>query len=261
MHIRHHAQRKHVIDSLETLLYQLHVLSFFLSPSILALVTRSASQFQLSKPRDVDPKRSLRFWFFLIVLFNFGSIWTHALQGAAEGRAIILDFIGMAYKPSKFHLLYLDFLILALSFLITTIAYETSYTIASPSDILDPLQPTSSSILPSTSTYQPISSPPSSPQPEGLIIDFHISMMLRHIRNPPPPPPEHPAEVVLLPLPNTTSWPLSQSLRMLLRARASARGRAQEAERAPAGSSVESESNAGSASRTVPGGMDPDDGG
>ena len=38
---------------LEALLYQLAVLSFLMSPSILALVTRTAAQFQLSKPSTV----------------------------------------------------------------------------------------------------------------------------------------------------------------------------------------------------------------
>lgn len=66
-----------------------------MSPSILALVTRTAAQFQLSKPREMDPGRTLRFWYFLIFLFNFGSLWAHTITGTAEGRAVILDFIGM----------------------------------------------------------------------------------------------------------------------------------------------------------------------
>jgi len=45
---------------LDTLLFQLHTLSFFLSPSLLGFISRPVSQFQCSKPRDIDPSRSLR---------------------------------------------------------------------------------------------------------------------------------------------------------------------------------------------------------
>jgi len=79
---------------LDTLLFQLHTLSFFLSPSLLGFISRLFSQFQCSKPRDIDPSRSLRFWYFVLVFFNFGCIWTHAIEGVSEGRAVVLDFIG-----------------------------------------------------------------------------------------------------------------------------------------------------------------------
>lgn len=79
---------------LERILYQLYTISFFLSPSLLSYLCRTMFQFQFARPRDIDPRLSLRFWFILILLFNVGSIWSHATEGAAAGRSIVLDFVG-----------------------------------------------------------------------------------------------------------------------------------------------------------------------
>lgn len=103
MHRRHHAQRQHIIHSLDTTLYQLHTLSFFLSPSLWSYLCRIFAQFQCSKPRDLDATRSLRFFFVIVFTLNLPSLWLHALHRPGEGRSIILDFIGMctsthAYK-------------------------------------------------------------------------------------------------------------------------------------------------------------------
>jgi hypothetical protein len=56
---------------------------------------RTAGQFQLSHPREFGPKRTLRFRFALIAMFNAISIWNHAHVGAPEGRSAVLDFVGM----------------------------------------------------------------------------------------------------------------------------------------------------------------------
>ena len=110
----HHAQRQHIINSvrftdytamvcqltllylyqIERILYQLYTISFFLSPALAPYLCRTVFQFQFAKPRDIDPRLSLRFWFILILLFNATSIWTHATDGPAKGRSIILDFVG-----------------------------------------------------------------------------------------------------------------------------------------------------------------------
>lgn len=112
MHRRHHAQRQHIIHSvrflinfsspsltnlykLDTTLYQLHTLSFFLSPSLWGYLCRIFAQFQCSKPRDLDATRSLRFFFVIVFTLNLPSLWLHAFHRAGEGRSIILDFIGM----------------------------------------------------------------------------------------------------------------------------------------------------------------------
>lgn len=118
MHKRHDAQRQHIIDSvrfmsfctlcmkltlglgwvtqLHDLLFHLHAVSFFLAPSLVPLVTRAmCCQFLCYKPREIDPKVSLRSWFLLTFFLNFPSFWLHAREGAVEGRTVVLDFVGM----------------------------------------------------------------------------------------------------------------------------------------------------------------------
>jgi len=260
MHKGHNAQRQHIIHSLNTLLFQLHTLSFFLSPSLLGFISRMFCQFQCSKPRDIDPSRSLRFWYLMLAFFNFACIWTHAIQGAAEGRAVILDFVGQAYTPSKTHLLLLDAIILFLQMLLATIAYETSLLSKSPSDTsLTPPISTLSSPFPSL--YPEPLTPPvddssksSLPPPiiePSYIIDLRLAHVLDRLRNPAPNV-SNSNSGDLLPFPNTTPWPVPASLRMLIRARAEVRRRAQ-TQGGPANAET---------TRRVPGEMmDTDDGG
>ena len=117
---RYYVQRQHIIHSvrpffcilktvslmrtiqLDTLLYQLHTLSFFLAPSIWIYVFRMVSQFQCSKPRELDSSRSLRFFFTMALFLNLPSLWTHLYRGPSEGKVIILDFIGMCTSILEF---------------------------------------------------------------------------------------------------------------------------------------------------------------
>jgi hypothetical protein len=85
---------------LDSLVYQLHTLSFFLSPSIWIYLCRLVSQFQYSKPRELDPNGSLHFFYGMVLLFNVPAIWYHLAWGAVEGRVVILDFIGMCASNS-----------------------------------------------------------------------------------------------------------------------------------------------------------------
>jgi hypothetical protein len=82
------------IHQLDTLLYQLHVLSFLLAPALPALLVRAAAQFQLARPRTLQPTRGLRFWYALVLLANAVPLWTHA-DAPGVGRAVVLDFIGV----------------------------------------------------------------------------------------------------------------------------------------------------------------------
>jgi len=133
---------------LDTLLFQLHTLSFFLSPSLLGFISACSSQFQCSKPRDIDPSRSLRFWYSAGV-FQLRVHLDTCIESVSEGRAVVIDFVGQvrsiyfwrpestapivlmyyaspAYKPSKIHLLLLDALILFLQNAAYYNSYETS---------------------------------------------------------------------------------------------------------------------------------------
>jgi hypothetical protein len=109
---RFYAQRQHIISSvrlmlllpeeifynflkLDILLYQLQALSFFLSPSLFLSFCRLVAQFICSKPRELDPERALRFFYVICLFLSLPSLCIHLVRGVVEGRAIILDFIGM----------------------------------------------------------------------------------------------------------------------------------------------------------------------
>lgn len=251
-----YAQRQHIVGSLERILYQLYAISFFLSPALLPYICRTFFQFQFARPRDIEPRLSLRFWFTLILLFNVSSIWAHATEGPAQGRSIVLDFVGQASTPTKLHLLCIDFTIIILNMVLTTIAYETSLQAAMPTDTPDPLLPVPTSSATDTtvvfSADEDDSHKQETPPESPYVIDLRIGHIYRRLRNPAPPPPEQELSPDdLLPLPNTTPWQLTNTLHILIRARARARQRARaegDAQRERGGEDRDS--------RTVPGGLD-----
>ncbi|KAI0762080.1 hypothetical protein BD413DRAFT_585377 [Trametes elegans] len=224
-----HAQRKHIIQSLNSLLYQLHTISFLLSPRLWAYFCRVLVQFQFVRPREIDSQRSLRFWFFCILSSNAPALYAHAAKNPASGRTLILDFVGNNGVPPRALLLFLDFAIMFFQAILTAVAYETSLTRDMPADTPDPLQPVP---IPSTPISPlPIDDTDVKPLDSALhedgteyIIDLRLRPLLQRLRHPPsvPPPPQPRISEDLLPLPNTTSFQLAQSLRLL---RASARRR------------------------------------
>jgi len=226
MHKRFHGQRQHVVYSLDVLLYQLHTLSFFLSPSIWIYLCRILSQFQYSKPRELDPTRSLRFYYTMVLLFNLPSIWYHSTREVVDGRIVILDFIGMSYTPSRIQLCLLDLFICGLQVLLTTIAYETSiYYTSDESDPHDILLPSLPASLPIPLFQSPAEGPLhsnfakttsfSSAHDIPLVIDLHLNSIMTHIRHPPPPPRVTQAHSIL-PIPNSAQW--IPGMQILLRA-------------------------------------------
>ncbi|KAH9858940.1 hypothetical protein C2E23DRAFT_872942 [Lenzites betulinus] len=270
-----HAQRKHIIHSLSTLLYQLHTVSFLLSPRIWAYLCRVLVQFHFTRPRDIDSQRSLRFWIFCILVTNSPSLYNHIGKSTAAGRSLILDFVGVDRVPSNAFLLCLDFVIILLQIILTTIAFETSLARDMPPDTPDPLRP--EPIPTTTISPDPFGDIDSTPVDKMLhedgteyIIDLRIRTLLQRLRHPPTPPPPQPRPAdELLPLPNTT-FQLSQSIRMLARATARGRERAAPQRAQPArngtprsGSSRNSDRPRGDreseAPRRVPGGMASDD--
>ncbi|KAG2345483.1 hypothetical protein BDR05DRAFT_908028 [Suillus weaverae] len=206
MHKRHDAQRQHIIDSLHDLLFHLHAVSFFLAPSLVPLVTRAmCCQFLCYKPREIDPKVSLRSWFLLTFFLNFPSFWLHAREGTVEGRTVVLDFVGMEYAPSKMHLLLLDVLILVFLLLLETLAYEKSLQQSSSitSEVLlrHPLVPT-----PPLSYSIEDEQPKPSRSERIYIVDLRLAPLINRIRRPAPEVAQQPIEA--LPLPNTTNIPV-----------------------------------------------------
>ncbi|KAK0226199.1 hypothetical protein IW262DRAFT_749703 [Armillaria fumosa] len=209
MPTRYHAQRMHIVSSLDTLLYQLHALSFFLSPSIWALFCRYFMQQQCVRPRDFDTHtpRSLGVWLGLIAVINTFSIYPHATEGASQGRAVILDFIGLDYVPSKLQLLSLDLFIMCLQMLLVFIAYEIH--VIENTDAVDTLLPSSNSTtLPlSTSTAQPFEpSKAASSTSYPHVMEITFSQFLRRLRETPPNNQTNRRDG--LPMPNLTPWSL-----------------------------------------------------
>jgi hypothetical protein len=86
-------RRQHLIGSLDTLLYQLHTLSFFLAPALLPLLARIAAQAHC-RPRP-DDAHSLRFYLALVLVLNVPSLWYHATRAPHDDRAVVLDFVGL----------------------------------------------------------------------------------------------------------------------------------------------------------------------
>ncbi|KAF5354942.1 hypothetical protein D9756_005349 [Leucocoprinus leucothites] len=238
MPTRYYAQRQHLVHSLDSLIRQLSTLSFLLSPSVFIYLSRLLVQLQCV---PFDPSHPLRFFYVLILFCNAVALWIHAIQGASEGRALVIDFIGLSYTPSRIQLLSLDLFIAFLQLLIATLAYETQlYYRSTDADALDVLLPEASiPSTPLTSGYSPLAmdfrpSSPSDPDtpetsitkdsrknPTSCIIDLQFSQVISRLRNPPPPVPQR--DESLLPLPNTTALPLPASLRMIMRANARAR--------------------------------------
>lgn len=262
---------------LDSLLYQLHTLSFLLSPSIWFFLCRTLSQFQFGRPRDIDPDRSPRFWCALSLMVNAGSVYWHAKEGPAEGRSIILDFVGMgmfymilsssehidmfisAHVPSRAQLLLLDFTIIFLQILLVIISFETSLAAAMPEDTPDPLLPDPSPDT-SASSDEPSKNSNTASLESPYVLDLRLSLILDRLRHAPPPPPGQESSADLLPLPNTTSMTHLRRL-LLVRAELRERTRAQEADTRRRGDERQTESDdADEGQRRVPGGMDLEDG-
>ncbi|KAJ7072267.1 hypothetical protein C8F01DRAFT_1011918 [Mycena amicta] len=201
MHKRRYAQRKHIIQSFDNLLYQLHVLAFFNSNVVgdpfplSTLLIRVMSQSQCSKPRELDPAWSLRVFLGILVFLNVIIIWNHATATVSD-KAVILDFIGSAYVPTKLRLICFDIFILCLQMLLTVVSYETS--LAKDDESVSEA---------SVSHSDPHKSYP-------YVIDLRFSTVIARLRTP------HVASAASLdglPLPNTSPWPLpAVGLRVLL---------------------------------------------
>lgn len=212
MHRRHDAQRQNIIDSLDHLIFQLYCLSFFLAPALLPLFFRVFSHY-----REASCKLSLRAWFILLCLSNLPSFWSHARDGAAEGRAIVLDFVGMGHVPSKLHLLLLDVFIVVLQMVLATISHEKSLHASSPSASPDTLLPTpmaSTPPLPFTSSEEDV--PKNGGHEPAWVVDLRIRHIISRLREPAPSRSE---AYSMLPLPNTTPLPIPLHLRAIMRRR------------------------------------------
>ncbi len=169
-------------------------------------------------------------------------------------KSTCLSVTPTGFIPSRTQLLLLDLLIITLSVVVTTIAYEATYARAVTSAaIRATLDLTPSNAHPYTDPLTPLVPEEGS----NLVLDFRSSLLLRHVRQPPSPPPEDTQ------LPNGAA--VVEGLRMLLQAQRALRER-QEARQPPLvgdsrGNDAQREAGE-ERDRRVPGGMDPpEDGG
>lgn len=243
--MRQYAQRMHIIRSLDRLCYQLFALSFFLAPSLLQLLARATSQYQFPRPRDVDEERSLKFWLFIILCANTGSLLNHVTYRPSEAnkKGIILDFIGMATLPSKIELLTLDLLIVLIQIILVVISYETSVARALP-DAVDLLMPSDTDTADDTSSSKSDRNIP--------VVHLRLRRTLRRIIDPAPQIPVSDSDI---PLPGTTPSFIFPSGELPLRFAIRIRTRAQARRDAAAAPSTLA-GNESRQTRTVPGGLD-----
>jgi hypothetical protein len=163
-----------------------------------------------------------------------------------------LPVLATGFTPSRTQLLLLDLLIIALSVVVTTLAYETTYaravTKAAIRATLD-LTPAAN-----TQYTDPLTPTMISEEDSDLVLDFRSSLLVRHVRHPPSPPPEDTQ------LPNGAA--VVEGLRVLLHAQRALRTQT-EGRQAPSVSDTGGDdTQRGERERRVPGGMDPpEDGG
>ncbi|KIJ39455.1 hypothetical protein M422DRAFT_781033 [Sphaerobolus stellatus SS14] len=289
--MRQHAQRKHIIRSLDRICYQLFATSFFLSPSLLQLVARSVSQFQFSRPRDLDAEKSLKFWLFIVMCANMGSLLNHTLSyrvatpnGEGWGKTMLLDFVGMGTPPTQIELLALDVLIIFLQVILVCISYETSLAMSLPPEALDPLAPDDDDSIPvldedEDSESTPLTKPPPPSQrpvrtstntqsrstTSTPVLHLRLRPTIRRILD--PAPPISSSNASQLPLPNTTptfvfpssSFPIQIAFRTRTRGQVRRDPVAEQSgnDQDPGtGRDGEGDSGIGGRGRTIPGGLD-----
>ncbi|KAJ3896867.1 hypothetical protein GG344DRAFT_71826 [Lentinula edodes] len=236
---------------------------------------RLSAQLVCATTRELSPTMSLGSFFFFPLFSNSFSVWNHATVGPTEGRAVVLDFVGLgvfsfmamshpnsypeplAYAPTKFQLLFVDFSIIFMQVLLTIISFEmhtsdsstadsNDYLLPAPtSPIPPPLLPASISLETTFANQKAFETPNNEPQ---YILDIRLSSIFARLRNTPAMSRTSNSQDTLIPFPNTTSWPIP--ITMLMRTAGRRRQMATERATAPSRDTGEDRDN-----RTVPGGM------
>lgn len=236
---------------------------------------RLSAQLVCATTRELSPTMSLGSFFFFPLFSNSFSVWNHATVGPTEGRAVVLDFVGLgvfsfmvvshsnsypeplAYAPTKFQLLFVDFSIIFMQVLLTIISFEmhtsdsstadsNDYLLPAPtSPIPPPLLPASISLETTFANQKAFETPNNEPQ---YILDIRVSSIFARLRNTPAMSRTSNSQDTLIPFPNTTSWPIP--ITMLMRTAGRRRQMATERATAPSRDTGEDRD-----SRTVPGGM------
>ncbi|KAK0524778.1 hypothetical protein OC834_005401 [Tilletia horrida] len=140
------SQRRELIRQLDVLLFTLFVYVWFLDKSLLLLALKIGLQVQYCNPSSFNPDLPLPILCRTVLFFNLAPIISHAFFwtgtgmsplddpygkgiGGAYSRSgrtgFVLDFIGQAYQPTRFHLLLIDMLTAFLQWLFIIVVSET----------------------------------------------------------------------------------------------------------------------------------------
>ncbi|CAE6479675.1 unnamed protein product [Rhizoctonia solani] len=122
----YHAQRNHLLHSLDRLSYVYISYSYLVAPSLTALIARLVAQYRITVLRDVQPTYPLRFHLIVLLLITAGPLFRHIFGGVAQGSGVLLDFVGRGTPTHPVHALIIDFLLLIFQLVQLTIAYETA---------------------------------------------------------------------------------------------------------------------------------------
>ncbi|CAE6360677.1 unnamed protein product [Rhizoctonia solani] len=122
----YHAQRNHLLYSLDRLSYVYISYSYLVAPSLTALIARLIAQYRITVLRDVQPTYPLRFHLIVLLLITAGPLIRHILGGVERGSGVLLDFVGRGTHTHPIQALIIDCFLLAFQLVQLTISYETA---------------------------------------------------------------------------------------------------------------------------------------
>ncbi|KAG8695494.1 hypothetical protein FRC08_007740 [Ceratobasidium sp. 394] len=120
-----HAQRNHLIQSLDRLCYVYITYSYLVNPSLTSLIARLVAQYRITVLKDVQPAHSPRFHLIVLLVISAGPLSRHIFS-SSQGSGVLLDFVGRATPAQRAQGLLTDILLLVFQLVQLAIAYETT---------------------------------------------------------------------------------------------------------------------------------------
>ncbi|KAF8602538.1 hypothetical protein BDV93DRAFT_607379 [Ceratobasidium sp. AG-I] len=121
----YHAQRSHLVQSLDRLCYVYITYSYLISPSLLSLAARLLAQYRITVLKDVQPAHSLRFHLVILFCISIGPL-SKDLFAPTPGSGVLLDFVGRSTPSQRLQGLATDILLIICQLVQLTIAYESA---------------------------------------------------------------------------------------------------------------------------------------
>ncbi|KAG8741179.1 hypothetical protein FRC10_003224 [Ceratobasidium sp. 414] len=121
----YHAQRNHLIQSLDRLCYVYITYSYLVNPSLTSLIARLVAQYRITVLKDVQPAHSPRFHLVVLLIISAGPLSRH-IFASSQGSGVLLDFVGRATPAQRTQGILTDALLLVCQLVQLAIAYETT---------------------------------------------------------------------------------------------------------------------------------------